>query len=416
MNQSEIRTLAYEQAVQEAYTQAIQAAEIQPYGHAQPDVEMPDEELDPDEGFTFKATVPLDPRVTLGDLEGLAAKKVVVTVRDDEVEAELARMTLGAAEFAATEDPAADGDRVRATVTFDGRNASVPAEDAHHGHTHDEEGQCVIGEMDLDDDSELDEDDEYDEEVEEADEGSMLLEVGANLDEFDKHLRGVTVGEERAFDFAYPADHTDPELAGKTVEARVIVHEVLQRSIPQLDDGFAAKYHCSTADELRLKVHEVLQAAADRDSEERLRDDLVREVVRRAEVHFPEEMLQLEIADRSQRFQEGLEARGVQLKDFLASRGASLQDLQGSLARDATESLRNSLVLIALGSSQELEVTPDEIEAVVRERALARNVKVAQMRRVMADTGEITAVQNRLYYEKIAEFLKSQAQIVEVQG
>src|SRR5688572_7503898 len=116
IDEGRVREMALDQSLTNAYRDALKQANVSPYPHAEPQVELPEDELDVEQGFSFKATVALQPKVELGDTEGLTARRTVVAINDQDVDQEVERFLERAASFEKTDEPAADGDRVRAAV------------------------------------------------------------------------------------------------------------------------------------------------------------------------------------------------------------------------------------------------------------------------------------------------------------
>jgi trigger factor len=377
IDEDQVKELALERAVTNAFQDAIRQAGVQPYGDADPQVEMPEEELDPEKGFSFKATVALRPHVHLCSLEGLEARRVTVTVTDEDVQHEIDRLREAAAGFQPTDEAAQEEDRLRATAEVLIHGEPVP--------------DLTFAEP-------------------------TLFEIGANLEEFDAGLRGLHAGEEKTFEFTFPEDMDDPELKGETATARVKAVEVLRRTVPEADDELARKLGFDDLEALRTRVRENLQAQADLLAEQEMLDGLLDTVVRASEVHYPEELVEAEVSSRMDNLIAALDRRGFSLDDYLAAEKTNLVAVQARLRREAEEALANTLVMLDLAREHDIRVTEKEVEAEVRRRAEQENVKVSQMRRLLHDTGEIDTIRNRLFRRNVAAFLKGKAEIRELQG
>jgi trigger factor len=374
IDDARVQEMALERAMTNAYNDALRQANVVPYTHADPKVEFPDEELDPEKGFSFKATVATEPQVELGDLDGLSARRLVTTITDEDVEKELTRFREAGATFEATEEPAEDGDRVRGVLTIQ-----------------------VEGEDEAEVDHQL-----------------TILQVGSNLDEVDAGLRGVKAGEEKSFGFTYPADDENPERQGRAATATLEAQEVLRRTVPAADDEFAAKAGFESAEALRARVREMLQGQADALADQEVNDHLIEEVVRRATVNFPDEMIEAEVTDRIRTIIQALEKRSLTLDDYLRSEQKDLAQLQSELREEALDTVRNTLTLLQLARDNEITLTDKDVEAEVKRRAESENVKPSQMRRLLNETGEIGQIRNRLFVRKITTFLREKAEIAEV--
>ncbi|MBM3458594.1 MAG: hypothetical protein FJX77_08705, partial [Armatimonadetes bacterium] len=146
------------------------------------------------------------------------------------------------------------------------------------------------------------------------------------------------------------------------------------------------------------------------------RDDLIREVVARSEIHFPAEMVDDEVADRTHRMIQALGEIGTSLQEYLASRNISLRSFHAAMRRDAEDILRNSLLLIKMGEEVGIRVSEEDVEQYIEERAVEENVQSSQYRRVLRDTGGLNDIQNRLFYLKASDYLAGLASIEEVAG
>ena len=377
IDEGRVREMALDQSLTNAYRDALKQANVNPYPHAEPQVELPEDELDVEQGFSFKATVALQPKVELGDTEGLTARCTVVAINDKDVDQEMERFLERAATFEQTDEPAADGDRVRAAVHVTVEGKLVP-----EMHLHD----------------------------------PTLMQVGSNLEGFDEGLRGMKASEEKSFEFTYPEDSEDEELAGKTAVAEVHCVEVLRRTVPTADDAFAEKAGFENLEALRTRFRDMLQAQSDAMAAQDVNSSLIDEVVRRATVSFPDEMLEREVSERMNELIKNLEARGAGLDDYLAAQKLDLAQLQAQLREESQRTVTNTLVLLELARQNNVTVTDKDVEEEVKRRAELDGVKTSQMRRLLNDTGEISAVRDRIFFRKIAGLLREKAEIKEVQA
>ncbi|MCC2660776.1 MAG: trigger factor [Arthrobacter sp.] len=374
VDESRIQEMAFERALTNAYNDALKQAGVVPYSNADPKVELGEEEMDLEKGFSFKATVATQPSVELGDLEGLSARRIVTAISDEDVDREILRYREQSAAFATTEEAAADGDRVRGSITIQVEGDAEP----------------------------------------EIDNQETLLQVGTNLEQFDEGLRGITAGEEKSFEFSYPDDFGDEERSGKKASVKVDAIEILRRTVPELDQAFAEQNGFETPEALRERVREMLEGQATSMADQEVNDALITEVVRRATVNFPEEMIEAEASDRLANMIRALERRNVTLEDYLQSEQKDVTQLQTELRAEAEETVRNTLVLLRLAQENELTVVQKDVDDEIKRRAEAENVKVSQMRRLLTDTGELDQIRNRLFLRKITIFLRGKAEVTDV--
>jgi len=377
IDEGRVREMAMDQVLNNASRAALKQAQVEPYRFAEPSVELPEEEVDPEKGFSFKATVALEPHVHLGDVEGFQARRVTTKVSEEDVEREIQKVREAAAYFDKVDEPAQEGDRIRTTVavTMDG----APVEDASFPEP-------------------------------------TLIQVGANLKQLDEGLTGVRAGEKKTFDFNYPEDFGDEARRGKSATVNIEVSEVWRQIIPEADDELAKKAGFESAEGLRVRVRDMLQAQADALAEVELAENLVGELVRRSEVHYPEEMVERQVSARLAELIKALERRSLSLDQYLEAEETDLAALQARLREEALAGLTNTLVLIDFARANAIQVTEKEVEGEIKRRAEADNVKLSQMRRLLNDTGEIDSLRHRILYRKVADALRERAEIREVEA
>jgi trigger factor len=375
IDESRVQELAVERALGDAFREAVKQAGVEPYSEVEPQVELPEEEVDPEKGFSFKATVTLQPQVRLGDLEALSARRVVMAIGDEEVDRELGRLAEQAAAFQPVDDPAQVGDRVRATaeVSIDGE----PVPDLSFPEP-------------------------------------TLFEIGANLEEFDAGLRDLRAGEEKTFAFTFPEDLEDENLQGKQASARVSATEVLRRTAPEITEEFARLAGFESLEAMRARFREGLERQANALADQEMNEGLLQEVVRRSTVHFPQEMVEREVSSRLSNLLSALQKRSLTLDDYLAAEKKDLAQLQAELGEEAREALTHTLVLLEVARQNEIRVADAEVEQEVKRRAEAEDVKPSQLRRALNESGEIDVLRNRVFRRKVADFLRGKAEIREV--
>ena len=64
-----------------------------------------------------------------------------------------------------------------------------------------------------------------------------MLHVGAEdtLPAFTENLRGMSPGEEKDFDVAYPENYGQSKLAGNTIRFHVVVKGVRKKELPEVE-------------------------------------------------------------------------------------------------------------------------------------------------------------------------------------
>jgi trigger factor len=219
--------------VEESFHHAVHEHQLAVVGQPEIDADV----LTPGDALRYSATVDVRPEIALGDLGRFDVVRPVTTVAD------------------------ADIDRV-----IDSLRESVaqlrPIDDRHVIESGDVVTLNLASRM---------------EGAEPVRREGLLLEAGGGS--FPQALERQLIGQHRGarltLDVPYPADYTNPSLAGRTVQFDVEVVDLRAKELPALDDDFARDHGRSdTLAELRGRV----RADLERQGEERA-DGAVREAV-----------------------------------------------------------------------------------------------------------------------------------------
>ena len=316
----QVRSEVMSKLIQESYARAL--AEHHLHAVARPEIVA--EEVRPEEGLRYSATIEIKPDFELRDYAGVEVARTVAPVDEAEVDAQLERVRQSFAQMVKRDD--------RDTV----ENGDL-VEIAYTGVV---EGRALKG----------------------ASAESRVIEVGSQTfpPPFEERLVGVRRGESVHIDVAYPDHHRSPEIAGKTVTFRVEVKEIGQKVLPALDDEFAKDHgECASLEELREKIRASLRARAEHDADEQVRATLIKQLIERTPIDVPDSLVE-------QRFAGMLRELGIPA-DTSAAAGnpelqAELDRIRTELRTRARDSVHAALLLERVAHLEHLEVTDQEID------------------------------------------------------
>jgi len=87
---------------------------------------------------------------------------------------------------------------------------------------------------------------------------NVMMELGdaMNSVEVNAALVGARPGDERTATTTFPADHSDKNLAGKTLTYRFAVRDIKERILPEVNEEFASDLGFESMDKLRIEINE----------------------------------------------------------------------------------------------------------------------------------------------------------------
>ena len=192
----------------------------------------------------------------------------------------------------------------------------------------------------------------------------------------------------------------------------VKVNEIKGKEIPELNDELAKEIdeEVETLDELRTKLKEKTAEEKKSASETALRDDLVEAATRNAEIDIPEAMIESEVERMMEEFGQRLEQQGMNLELYFQFSGQDEEALRGQMQDDATNRVRVSLTLEAIGEAEKIEVTEEDINAELQKMSDQFGMEVEQIKTALGGT---RVLENDLRFNKTVEFLVENAKITE---
>ena len=307
-------------AFPEAYEAAVKEKELQVVGY--PNVEMVGEVTK--DGFTFKATAPVYPEVTLGEYKGLSAPKDEVKVTAADVDERLKQLSDRNTRLVSVEREAKEGDT--AVIDFEGFLDGKPF-DGGKGENH-------------------------------------SLELGSHsfVPGFEEQVVGMKAGDEKDIDITFPEDY-HADLAGKAVVFKVKVHEVKEKEVPALDDEFAKDVsEFDTLKELKADLKKKITEERQKDADRAFEDALMQKVADGIEADIPEEMVVLQSQKMMENFKQQLAAQGIPFDQYVKMTGMDEDAIQKQSMEPALKQVRMDLAVAAIVKAENLEVSDVEVE------------------------------------------------------
>ena len=238
---------------------------------------------------------------------------------------------------------------------------------------------------------------------------SIELGASANPPGFDAELKGLQVGESKAFELSHPADHEQTELAGTRVAYKVVVKALHRRLLPNLDDEFARSVgEFDTLEALKTRIASDLQRDAAAEANRSVRHDLMSQLAARVTVDVPEALVDREIGRRLEQVATRLAQQRVDSRTAKIDWDA-LRDQQRA---PALEMVRGSIVLDEVARRESLTVSDDDVEQELTRYAERLGRTPAAVRGQLEKDGGIARLSEGLRREKAIDFLLSRATIV----
>jgi trigger factor len=353
------------QLIQEGINHAVDEHEIRLV--ARPELED-FSKLTSGETFSFRAKMEVRPKIEKVDVDGIEIYRDREEITDAQIDAEIERLRVRHSDLEAPDPmrPAKDGDQliVDYKITIDGE----PADDLNA-----EESEANLGQHAL-------------------------------LPELEAGLLGLSPGETKDIEVAFPDDHQNPRFRGKKIVFHTTVKELRERVLPDVDDDFAKDCgEFESLDALKADLRSKLEESATKRSEASIKDQLIQAVVDKNDIPVPPTML--EEQKRMMLYEV------FQLSQMLGQ-PPDFDALMAQAEARAPRRVKAGLLLHALAKQENIEVGESDVEAKLAELAESTGKHIAKLRAEYRDEKR-AQLENELLETRILGFLRDKAKIVD---
>ena len=306
----------------------------------------------PEGQLAFDATFEIYPEVKLGDLAAVEVDHVSSEVTDAAIDRTVDILRKQRRTFAQRPavEGAAESDRV--SIDFEGKIDGEPFEGGKA-----EAFQFLIGE-------------------------------GQMLEQFDKAVRGMKVGDSKTFPLQFPADYHGKDVAGKEADFLVTMKKIEAQHLPALDEPFIKSLGIAdgTSDGLRADVKKNLEREVKFRVLARNKAAAMDALVKVAELDVPKALVDSELERLVAGAREDLKNRGIKDADKAPIPSELFQ-------AQAERRVRLGLVVAELVRSHNLQAKPEQLQAHIEELAQSYEKPADVMRWYLSDRQRMAEVE-----------------------
>jgi trigger factor len=212
---------------------------------------------------------------------------------------------------------------------------------------------------------------------------------GAVVDEVEQGVVGMNANEMKDVTFELADDSTQ--------SVSVTVKEIKEKLLPELDDELArSASEFETLAELREDIESRLREQIADEVDAQFRSDVADALVAASKVNAAGPLVEARTRELLRGLARQVEARGIAFESYLAMSGQEPEQLIARLGEEASRSVARELVLDAAADQLGIEVSDEEIEALVREQAEVRGDDVEETLLRLREAGRFEALREDL--------------------
>ena len=362
---------AADEAINETYADAMKESELDIV--SRPAISI--EQIEKGQPFIYTATVAVKPEVTLGEYKGLEVEKADMTVKAEDIEAELKKVQEQNARLLTVEDrPVADGDQV--VIDFDGYV----------------DGKAFDGGK--------------------AEDYSLTIGSHSFIDTFEEQLIGKNIGEECEVNVTFPAEYHAAELANKPATFKVTVKEIKVKEIPELNDEFAGEVsEFETLDEYKKDIEAKLSEKKQKEAATENENRVVEKLVAGATMEIPEPMIDGQVENMLQDTARRMQSQGLNLELYLKYTGMTLDQMKENMRSQAVKRIETRLVLEEVVKQENIEVSDERLDEEIAKMAAAYQMEADKLKEYMSEQDK-KQMKEDLAVQEAVDFLVAEAKLV----
>ncbi len=327
----------------------------------------------PDGQLAFDATFEVYPEVKLGDLATVEVERITSEVTDAAIDRTVEILRKQRRTFAQrpAAEGAAEGDRV--TIDFEGKIDGEPFSGGK------------------------------------ADAFQFLIGEGQMLEQFDKAVRGMKVGESKTFPLQFPADYHGKEVAGKEADFLVTMKKIEAQHLPEVDEAFVKSLGIGdgTIEAMRADVKKNLEREVKFRVLARNKGAAMDALVKVAELDVPKALVDSEVERMGEAAREDMKQRGI--KD--ADKMPLTPDMLQLFRPQAERRVRLGLVVAELVRANNLQAKPEQLQAHIEELSQSYEKPAEVMRWYLSDRQRMAEVEAVVIENNVTQFVLEKAKV-----
>ena len=226
---------------------------------------------------------------------------------------------------------------------------------------------------------------------------------------FSENLLGMSPGEEKEFDVAYPEDYGQAKLAGKTVRFRARLKGIRRKELPDLNDEFARDLgDYQNMEEVRGAVRNSIFAERQFFAQQEAKNKLVETLVDMHDFPVPEAYIERQIEFQVEQQVRMLAGEGVDPSKIKLD----WEKLKLSQRDQAIREVKGSLLLGKVADAEAIHATNEEVDREVHRIAKQDREPAAAVRMRLEKEDGLRRIASRIRTEKTLSFLFEHARKV----
>jgi trigger factor len=323
------------------------------------------------DGFTFKASVIVEPTMEINNYLGIEVEKKSTEVTDELIDAEIQKVRERNSRMVTVEDrEAQNGDT--AVIDFEGFTDGVAFEGGK------------------------------------AENYNLKLGSGNFIPGFEEQIVGHKTGEEFSINVKFPEEYQAEELKGKDAEFKIKLHEIKTTELPEVDDEFVKDVsEKETLDEWKEELKETVAKRLTEEADKDVDDQIANKLMELLEGEIPEAMYENQANEMVREFEMRLRSQGLDMNTYMQYMGLDPNSLTDMYKDEAEKRVKLRLALETVARKENIEVTDADLDEEYAKMAENYKMEVEQVKAAIP----AESLSEDVKVEKALNLVKEKAEI-----
>ena len=324
--------------IQDSFLDALKETELNIVGN--PELDPPGlKEKGP---FKYDATIEVSPKIEDIDFKGLALKKTLYKISDEEINAQLKMLQKSLAQQKTVEEDRPIKEDDFALIDYEGFKDGKPYA-----------------------------------ETQMTENFTMKVGSGQILKEFDTGIIGMKPGETREVKVTFPKDYFNAKLSGLEITFNVKLNEIREEVLPEIDDELAKNLgNIETLDELKKTITDNLKQGYEKRVEQEINEQIFKALIAKSDFEVPDTMVDYELEGIVAEAERSFAYRNVSMEDM----GLTREGIAEKYRDTALKQVKRHLILSKLIEQEKLTLSDEDLEIGFKEMADNFNQPVEEIK------------------------------------
>ena len=244
-----------------------------------------------------------------------------------------------------------------------------------------------------------------------ADGQALVLGSGTFIPGFEDQLIGYSVGDEVDVHVTFPKKYHAAELAGKAAVFHCKLHEIRVKARYKADDEFAREVGgCKTFAEFRTGLKEAMQAYADRQAENELKEQLLNQVCDSASFEITDEQINAALDLMMQSLENQLASQGLNMDMYCQFMNTNREALREDNRNEARRNVERQFAVAEIAIAEDIAPDEESVARALQQIAQDNKMTIEQLQPHMDEAFQ-AAVAQSVITEKVLDFLVASSEI-----